>query len=61
MFKLSAAAKKKPRRHNTEVSVRQKIDFVMAMPDVQKLYTGIVCCYNGSDKSFTHLFTGRLG
>ena len=34
MFKLSAAAKKKPRRHNTEVSVQQKITCVMAMHDV---------------------------
>ena len=35
MFKLSAAAKKKPRRHNTEVSIRQESSFVMAVSDVQ--------------------------
>lgn len=35
MFKLSAAAKKKPRRHNTEVSVWKNLGFVTAVPDVQ--------------------------
>lgn len=47
IFKLNAAAKKKPRRHNTEVSILQQADFPWLFQMYKYFYSRTVCCYNG--------------
>ena len=47
MFKLSTAAKKKPRRHNTEVSNGKKAALSWLCQMYKYFYSRTVCCYNG--------------